>query len=270
MSKGQVIAMGDGGLDSQNPLMDLYILAQAKKRMPKVCFLGTASGDSEGYTRFFRQIFDRYPCRTASLALFRPDTSDIRGFIMDQDVIYVGGGQSKSMLGVWREWGLDKILQEACENGTVLSGGSAGSVCWFDQCITDSIPGSLTVMNCTGILPYSNCPHFASMSRRASYAKFIASGEIKGGYAADDFAALHFVDGQLVRGISNRHYAHAYKVSMEDGVFTQERLKTQWLGAKGYQRDYIFNSPMFDQRFDSEPKEKSSTAITTTTANNTP
>lgn len=252
----QVIAMGDGGLDGNNPYMDLYILAQAQKKNPKVCFLGTASGDNAGLTKFFYHVFGRYPCRTSSLELFHPHTPNIEDFIKSQDIIYVGGGQSKSMLGVWREWGLDRILKEAYENGTILAGGSAGSVCWFDQCITDSIPGSLTVMNCIGVLPFSNCPHFANYSRRAAYSRYIRNGQIKAGYAADDFAGLHFIDGELVRSISNRAHANAYKVSPIDPenndvgyVFNgavHERLRTEWLGLKENQEKLIFNSPLFD------------------------
>lgn len=265
----QVIAMGDGGTNGKDPFMDLYIIAQSKAKLPKVCFFGTAGGDNEGYSKYFKQLFGRYPCKPTSLSLFNPHTKDIRDFIMSQDIIYVGGGHTKSMLGVWREWGVDKFLAEAYNNGTILSGGSAGSVCWFDQCVTDSIPGSLTVMNCLGILPYSNCPHYASMSRRASYSAFVKSGAIKPGYAADDYAGLHFVDGQLVRGISSKHYAKTYKVFLDEaGELKQKRLKTYWLGLNEYQEKFIFNSPAFsrEESIDEEgptPEQNESTSIVT-------
>ena len=250
-----VIALGDGGLDGSHPLMDLYILAQAKKPNPKVCFLPTASGDSPGLIKFFYSLYERYPCKPSHLSLFNPHTADIRDFLLSMDVVFVGGGQSKSMLAVWRGWQVDDMLREANENGTILSGGSAGSVCWFDSCITDSIPGSLTVMNCTGIVPYSNCPHFASRSRRASFAKFVASGEIKGGYANDDYAALHFINGKLFRSVSNRPYAKTWKVSMEDGKLSMERQKTDWLGMKENQQKYVFETPMFNSYMDVEHEE---------------
>lgn len=254
--KKQVICMGDGGTDGKNPLMDLYILAQSNKRIPKICFLPTASGDNDGYVNYFKEVFNRYPCIPTSLSLFKLHTADIAGFIMDQDIVYVGGGQSKSMLGVWKEWNLDKILLDAYNNGTMLSGGSAGSVCWFDQCITDSIPGDLTVMNCLGVLPYSNCPHFASKSRRAAYAKFVQSGEIKAGYVADDYAALHFVDGKFLRAVANRPYAKAYSLSMKDNQLFQKRLKTKWLGLKEYKDELIFNAPAFEYIIPNKPDKK--------------
>lgn len=247
-----VICYGDGGLDGKIPFMDLYVLAQSGKKLPKVCFFGTASGDNMGQTKYFERLFERYPCVTSSLSLFNPHTADIEDFIMSKDVIIVGGGHSKSMLILWKGYGLDHMLRSAYENGTVLSGGSAGSVCWFDQCITDSIPGRLSVMDCLGILPYSNCPHFASETRRDAYGYFVSTGQIKGGYAADDHAALHFVDGKLFRSVSNRPYAKTYKVEMQNGKLVQKRLRTKWLGLKENQDAFIFNSPMFEQ--EPEPK----------------
>jgi dipeptidase E len=243
--KKQIVCFGDGMLDSKSPFADLYILAQTVKKKPRVLWLGTASGDSEGYAKYFHHMFRRFSCTTFELSLFRPDTADIADLLMSMDVILVGGGQSKSMLGVWKEWNMPKFLHDAYLNGTVLAGGSAGSVCWFNECITDSIPGTLSVMPCLGFLPYSNCPHFASYSRRAAYAKFVSSGEIGSGYAADDFAGLHFVDGKLHRSISNRPYAYTYYFSMENGNLNQKRLKTHWLGMDKYQQEFIFNSPMF-------------------------
>lgn len=241
----QIIAMGDGGLDNRNPLLDLYILAQSGVKRPKVCFLGTASGDSQGLTNHFEYLFKRYPCEPSHLALFNPHTADIRGFIMSQNVIYVGGGQTKTMLGIWKEWGLDSILRDAYNNGTILSGGSAGAVCWFKECITDSIPGRLTVMPCLDILPDSYCPHFLSQSRRASYADFIKSGEISSGYACDDYSAVHFVDGKFHAAISNRPYSKCYYLSLTEGNFKQHRLYTKWLGMKETQEELIWNTTTF-------------------------
>jgi dipeptidase E len=239
------IAMGDGGMDDRNPLMDLYILAQTSVKTPKVCFLATASGDNQGLINHFHHLFKRYPCETFDLALFHPHTADIDDFIHSMDIVYVGGGQSKSMMACWKGWCLDDILCDAYNHGTILSGGSAGAVCWFRECITDSIPGRLTVMPCLDILPDSFCPHFASQERRASYGNFIKSGEITAGYACDDYAAVHFIDGKFHRAISNRPYAKAYHLSMDNDVFQQRRLYTKWLGMKDTQEELIWNSTPF-------------------------
>jgi len=240
-----IIAFGDGGLDNRNPLMDLYILAQSNVKTPKVCFLATASGDNQGLINHFYHLFERYPCETSHLALFNPHTADIADFIHSQDIVMVGGGQSKSMMAVWKGWHLDDVLRDAYNRGVILSGGSAGAVCWFSECITDSIPGKLTVMSCLDMLPDSFCPHFASQERRAAYANFIKAGEISAGYACDDYAAVHFVDGKFHRAIGNRPYAKAYHLSMDNDVFQQKRLYTKWLGMKETQEQFIWNTPTF-------------------------
>jgi len=242
-----VIASGDGGLDSKSPLMDLYILAQAKKENPKVCLLPTAGGDDQGLIKYFYSLYNRYPCKPSHFSVFNPHTADARSFLLSQDVVFVSGGHSRCMLALWKEYGIDTILREAYNRGIVLSGGSAGSVCWFDQCITDSIPGRLSVMNCLGILPYSNCPHFASTSRRSAYARFVSSGEIGSGYAADDYSALHFVNGSFLRGVSIRPYAQVFKVGLENNTLVQKRLRTKWLGLKSYQEELVFNTAMFNR-----------------------
>jgi dipeptidase E len=241
----QIIVLGDGGTDGENPLNDLYILAQSQKKNPKICFLGTAGGDDPNYSKYFHQLFGQYPCKTSDLSLFHPETADIKDFLLSKDIIYVGGGHTKSMLILWRGYGIDSILKEAYENGTILSGGSAGLVYPALECITDSIPGSLTVLPCLGILPFSLCPHYASRERRKVYTSFVREGKIGSGFAADDFAALHFVDGQHFRSVSSRPHAKTYKVSLENGNVVQKRLKTDWLNIEKYQNEYIFNSPTF-------------------------
>jgi dipeptidase E len=255
-----IIAFGDGGLDSKCAYIDLYILAQAKKKKPKVCFLPTAGADNQGLIKYFYSLYERYPCEASHLSLFNPHTADIKDFILSRDVIFVGGGQSKTMMAIWKGWQVDLFLKEAYENGTVLAGGSAGSVCWFDQCITDSIPGRLSVMDCLGFLHYSNCPHYASYSRRAAYAKHIMSGEIKLGYAADDYAGIHFVNGEFFRAVSGRPYAKVYKCEKIGDRYAQKRLKTKWLGMKEYQQEFIFNSPMFGKDIEINSNDANKTA----------
>lgn len=234
----QVICFGDGGLNSSDPLMDLYVIAHARKKEPTVCFLPTASGDSNMAIEMFKRLFSRYPCKPTVLTLFHPHVKDIEDFVMSSDVVYVGGGHTKSMLSVWKGCGLDKILKQAYDNGTVLSGGSAGSVCWFDECITDSIPGSLTVMPCLGILPFSNCPHFLSQARRSAYAKAITDRSIKTGYASDDYSGLHFQNEELVNAIASNYFSKSYHASFDER-YKRRELPTKWLEL--YQEDLIWS-----------------------------
>ena len=202
-----IVAMGGGGfsMESENPLLDRYVLRLARRPRPRVCFVPTASGDAQGYIDRFYAAFSEQACEATHLSLFKLPTADLRGFVLAQDMIYVGGGNTWSMLALWREWGLDRALNEAWEHGVVLAGLSAGSICWFEQGVTDSVPGALTALPCLGLLPGSNCPHYdGEPERRPAYRRLVATGEISPGYAADDGAALHFVGTTLARVVTSR------------------------------------------------------------------
>src|SRR5579872_6107841 len=140
--RGQIVAMGGGGfsMEPDNPLLDRYVLNLAAASRPRICFVPTASGDADGYIVNFYAAMARLECRPCHLSLFRPPTADLQSFVLDQDIIYVGGGNTKSLLALWREWRLDVIFREAWGRGIVLAGISAGSICWFEQGGTDSIP----------------------------------------------------------------------------------------------------------------------------------
>src|SRR6185295_14542957 len=122
-----IIAMGGGGfsMEPDNLALDRYVIAQTGKTRPSVCFLSQASGEARDYIINFYRAFNELDCRASHLSMFVPHTADIEGFLTSQDIIYVGGGNTKSMLALWREWDLDLILRMACENGTVLAGVSA-------------------------------------------------------------------------------------------------------------------------------------------------
>jgi dipeptidase E len=147
------------------------------------------------------------------------------------DVIYVGGGNTKSMLALWREWEVDKILREAWERGTVLCGGSAGMICWFEEGNTDSITGSLTALPCLGFLPGSACPHYdGEIDRRPSYQNMVACGEILPGLAADNGVGLYFVGTELHEAISEVDGASAYRVERDAG--SAEGFRETNIGAR--------------------------------------
>jgi dipeptidase E len=228
----QIIAMGGGGfsMEPDNPALDRYIIQQTGKETPAVCFLAQASGESLEYTVNFYRAFNQLNCKASHLSLFRPHTGDIEGFLMAQDVIYVGGGNTKSMLALWREWGLHEILRKACEQGTILTGVSAGAICWFEQATTDSIPGKLTVLNCLGYLAGSCSPHYdGEPQRRPTFHRYIGAGDLLPGYAFDDGAAGHFIDGELRCCVSSRPHAKGYRVERVDNFGQETRLETQYL-----------------------------------------
>ena len=210
-----VLAMGGGFLsDPDNNLrLERYFKELTGLDAPKVLFIPTASGDHEPYQLRFFQAFSNLGCKPAVLPFFKRTPVDLAAFVGEHDAIAVGGGNTRSMLAIWRDWGLDGVLREAYERGVPLGGSSAGSICWFDQGITDSIAGSLTALPCLGIVPGSNCPHYDSEAdRRPSYQAMVASGAVPDGYAADDGVALHFVDGVFHQAVANRPKSMAWSV----------------------------------------------------------
>jgi dipeptidase E len=216
MKHRHIIAMGGGGfsMEPENPLLDLYVLKQTEKENPKVCFIPTASGDSPGYIERFYTSFKKHQCVPSHLSLFNGHTSEIEKFILDQDVLYVGGGNTRNLLTLWIDWGLDKFIKKAYEQGTVLAGLSAGSICWFEQGVTDSIPGRLSSLQCLGWLKGSNCPHYdGETERRPSYHRLMTKNEILPGVATEDGVAAHFINEKLVDYVSSHHDKKAYSVS---------------------------------------------------------
>ncbi len=232
MSKRQIVAMGGGGfsMEPDNLALDRYVLEQTQRPRPRVCFLSTASGDAESYCLNFFAAFAQLDCQASTLSLFRPHTADLKSFLLAQDVVYVGGGNTKSMLALWREWEVDAILREAWSDGTILAGISAGAICWFEQGVTDSYPGTMSVMSCLGFLPGSCCPHYDGESeRRPAYHRFLSAGQIMPGYGIDDGAALHFVDDQLWKVVSSRPSARAYAVEPTDTEVVEQTLAAEYL-----------------------------------------
>ena len=228
----QIIAMGGGGfsMEPENLALDRYILDQVGKPRPKICFLPTASGDGETYIQNFFKAFTQLECRPSFLSLFALPSADLETYVLEKDIIYVGGGNTRSMMALWREWGLDAILGKAYDAGAVLAGLSAGANCWFEQCTTDSMPGELNVLNCLGLLQGSFCPHYDGEAlRRPSFHQFIREGRIKPGFAADDSAAAHFVDEQLVSAISSCAGKQVYRVSKQGDQVIEEAVETRCL-----------------------------------------
>lgn len=232
----QIIALGGGGfsMEPENPLLDTYILKQSKKLTPKICFVPTASGDAENYINRFYHFFEMQTCQPSHLSLFKPPTRDLEDYILDKDIIYVGGGNTKNLLVLWKEWGLDQILKKAWDQGVILAGLSAGSLCWFEDGVTDSFGDELEPIKGLGFLKGSHCPHYdGEVERRPAYQKLILSGEIQGGIAADDGVAIHYIDYKVNRIVSSRPHAKAYLVQLQENKIIEEEMHTHYLGRVG-------------------------------------
>ena len=229
--------MGGGGFSMEpddprldDALLDLVRRARQVER-PRVCFLATASGDAEGYIESFHVAFDA-KAEATHLALFERTVEAIEPYLLAQDLVYVGGGNTMNMLAVWRLHGVDRALRAAYDAGVVMAGLSAGSLCWFEGGTTDSFGPTLRpIRDGLGFLAGSHCPHYdGEPGRRPIYQSLVASGELPPGYAADDGAALVFRDGILHAVVSSRPSAAAYRVEPgPDGTAVETRLETRYL-----------------------------------------
>ena len=212
-----IIAIGGGGF-GRNPgegIIEEYILKQTKKKRPNICFIPTATGDNEAYKVNYYATFSKLNCNPTHLDFFKR-TPDLKRLIADQDAIFVGGGNTKSMLAVWREWQLDKILKKAYKNGTVMSGVSAGAICWFQNGVTDSWDSNLQIMPCMNFIKGTCCPHYdEEPERKPTVKKLISNNKVKSIYAVDVGAALHIKNEKNFKSVSFKKHKNAYEVTLD-------------------------------------------------------
>jgi peptidase E len=203
-----------------------YAVRLSGAQIPKICLINTAMGDDhDSYLRGY-QVLAGLPSQVTHLQLFpMPNTPSPAGLLLGQDVIFVGGGSVANQVAVWRVHGLDVILRQAWEAGVVLSGVSAGALCWFAGGTTDSFgPELRPFTDGLGLLPNSFCPHYDSEARRRPvYHELIGAGALPPGVACDDGAAAHYVDDELAEIVADRAEAKGYLV-YPDGVSTTERV----------------------------------------------
>lgn len=226
----QIIAVGAGYLavGRSGTQMEQYLVSATGKRKPRACFLPTASADAPGYVASVQAAFGYLGVKVDPLYLLKPNTADVERFLSKYDLIFVSGGNTRNMLALWRAWGVDAALRKACNRGAVLAGGSAGAICWFEQGLTDSVPGKLLPMDCLGWLPGSCCPHYDSEpGRRPTYRRLVAAGKMKAGIALQDFAAAHYVNGKLSRVVAFAPEAKAYTLRRVRGKVVEVELSPQ-------------------------------------------
>jgi len=223
----RILAIGGGGFlmeDAPSPI-DRFIARLTGRETPKVCFIATPSGDSVEMIDKFYAAFESLGCEAAHLAFFRKPfrtSLPLANFaepLLSQDAIFVGGGNAKSALAVWREWGLDRVLAEAWRRGILLSGMSAGAMCWFEEGLTDSYWGAgLKPLQCLGLLSGGCCVHYSSEpERRVRLHREINGGVSDPRVAIDDGAAILYSNKEVQEVVSWRPGANAYQVVAEHG-----------------------------------------------------
>jgi dipeptidase E len=232
----QIVAFGGGGFSMEwgNTLLDDHVLSLTGVERPRVCFLPTASGDADHYVVRFYRAFPASRCEPSHVSLFRRETGvgDPRTHLLEQDLIYVGGGSLVSLMGTWQAHGLDDVLAEAWRAGVVLCGGSAGSLCWFADALSGFHEGPPRRLSGLGLLPWSNAVHYSEEpGRQSAFVQAVRDG-MAPGYGAGDGAALHFVGTELQEVVSSRPAAQAWFVRRHGRSGVREQpLHVRYLGA---------------------------------------
>ncbi|HKR99627.1 MAG TPA: peptidase E [Candidatus Dormibacteraeota bacterium] len=200
---------------------------------PRVCVLATAQGDNAGDYLRVLGAFERTGVAATHLSLFpMPNVENPRDLLLDQDLIMVGGGSVANMLAVWRVHGLDAVMREAWERGILLSGASAGAICWFVGGTTDSFGPALRLFKeGLGLLPHSYCPHYNSEAlRRPTYQRLVGDGSLPAGWGADDGVGMLFVNDELQDVVADRPDIAAWRVERDGDQARESHVAPRVVG----------------------------------------
>ncbi len=224
-----IFVAGDAFEDSK--LFIKYVASLTHKTNPKICLIPTASADNPyAIVPWYSACVD-LPIRPFVMRTFvsaSPSQQTFEEFILGMDAIIVGGGNTLNMLGIWKAQGIDTVLKKAYNKGIVLSGGSAGSLCWFTGGFSDSRPKEMTIIEGLGFLNFSHSPHYNSQpERRPLFQQGILSGKLKPGYACDDLAGLLFINGVVKKSVSQNAENNNYFVSVVDGKIVEKVLPSE-------------------------------------------
>jgi peptidase E len=216
MPEPTIVAMG--GINET--LMD-YVLQLAGGR--RMLYVPTATMEDPARTVWWYERL-RGRAELTHLHFFPWPPSDLRELVMQQDLVLVSGGNTANALAIWKTHGFDEILREAWESGILLTGWSAGMICWFEHGVTDSFGPQLAPMECLGFLPGSACPHYdAEALRRPVFTQLVADG-LAAGIAADDDVGVRYTGTELTEVVTSRAGATAYLVGPDGERALEARL----------------------------------------------
>jgi peptidase E len=201
-------------------------------RAPRITHLGTAGGDQAHANSWMTEAAGVAGFDLTNLNLFSmPNVEDVEGHLLEQDVVWVNGGSVANLLAVWRVHGLDDIFRRVWEAGVVLSGVSAGSICWYQGGTTDSFgPELRAVANGLALLPYGNGVHYDSEERRRPLVhQLVADGTLSTTHCTDDGVGLVYHGTELVEAVSEVDGKGAYVVTRDGDRAVEERLEPRRL-----------------------------------------
>jgi len=225
MINKNIVAIGGGGFGRSLGKLKIekYITSLVTKDRPKICFLPTASGDNDLYKLNFYRAFSKLNCICSHIDFFSR-TENLEDKILSQDIIYVGGGNTKSMLAVWKEWNLHHILEIAYKKGIIMSGVSAGAICWFEKGITDSFLNKLEIISCLGFVKGIACPHYDEEKEREPFVTgIIKKNKINSCICIEGNCALHIKNEFVYESINFGDKKKCFKISKEN-----EKLKKDY------------------------------------------
>ena len=231
----RILAIGGGGfsMGEVNSPIDEYIVSMTGKTRPRICLLATPGGDFAPLIERFHRTFEALGCETSHLSFFGPvgpkgiPDHDFATRILEQDVIFVGGGNPRASTAVWREWGLDEVLCEAWDAGVILAGMSAGAMCWFENGMQVPLGGHNGLARGLGLLPGGCAVHYHNahnLERRDSLLAGTAIQTIPFAMAIDDYAAVLYMGTEVDVVLSWKEDATAYRVQHRNGIAHETKL----------------------------------------------
>ena len=233
----RIVAIGGGeigrpGYPVETTEIDKEIIRLTGKRAPKFLFLPTASSDSGGYIDVVHKHFGkRLGCKVSQLCLINKKMrkSGMEEKILGSDIIYVGGGNTLKMISIWKKVGLDKILKKAAGRNIVLSGVSAGAVCWFkygssDSRRFDNPDADLIKINGLNFIPALFCPHCDVEKDRKANLKKLMKKTPGIALAFDNRCAIEIIDDKY-RIINSKAKARAFRIYWKKGKYYEEEIR---------------------------------------------
>ena len=224
----KIIAVGGGGFTHKSdPILDQFILSQCNKSRIRFGFLPTASNDDPEKIKIFYNELKKYDLELSHFELC-VNTNGFSDWIFKNDIIYVGGGNTSEMLKLWNKNNLTSIFKKAYDNGIILSGVSAGAICWFDWSLTDSLGSNYKPLQGINLISGSCTPHSSEKNRLAKFKLEIKNQNLPSGIAIDDGVAVLFENGKAKELCSARKNCDAYFVDNNKKTSLKEYINYKY------------------------------------------
>lgn len=208
-----------------------YVAKLTNQLKPKICFIPTASLDNPYVIIHWYQLchdlsVEPYTLFSSPSSYYSPESCD--EILAKMDAIIVGVGNTLNMMAIWKAQGIDSALFRCLKKGTVLAGGSAGAICWFENGISDSRPKSLSLVDGLSFLKYSTCPHYSNeKGRKKLYDEMILNKKIHPGFACDEDSGILFINGKFIKSVSLNSNSNSYYISIINGKILEQKLSSE-------------------------------------------